>query len=180
MPRVHPDRPAMEILNHVLGGSMTSRLFERVRERDQLAYSVWSATTGFDDVGALTVHAGTAADQVGVLVDAVVDEVQALRDGKLDAADVADAISSTVGSFEIWLEGTGARMGRLGSQLAGDRRFVTVDDAIARITEVTVDRVIALADAWLDPAAMRVAVVGPVKARDAAAATTRAATARSN
>jgi predicted Zn-dependent peptidase len=167
--RRHPDRYALEVLNHQLGGAMTSRLFERVREREQLAYSVYSGTTSFDDAGTLTVHAGTAAEQLDRLVSSVMEEVDAVRQGSTTQAEVDDAISAIVGSFELWMEGTAARMARVGGQLATDGFLTSVDDTIERFREVTPDRVTDVARRLLDPADAAVAVVGPVGARAVAA-----------
>jgi predicted Zn-dependent peptidase len=159
-PREHPDREVVDVLAHVLGGGPASRLFDAVRERRGLAYNVYATASAFQDTGVLTVYAGTSAEQLGTvreLVEAELADV-ALRGVTPDELRVATGY--LCGSYELGLETTGARMARLGAQLATTGRVRDVDDQLGRWASVGVDDVARVA-AELLSGPRAVAVVGP-------------------
>ena len=139
--RADPDRDALDVVNHVLGGGMASRLFEEIRERRGLAYTVYSGVTSYDDSGSLTIYAATqpahAAEVAGLLSDCVAALV---ADGVTDdELDIARGYLS--GSYVLGLEDTGARMGRLASQLTTMGEVRPVEDQVARWQSVGHDDV---------------------------------------
>jgi predicted Zn-dependent peptidase len=132
-----PDRYPLAVLNQVLGGGMSSRLFQEIREDRGLAYSVYSYTSLHADAGALVVYAGTAPArlaEVRALVRAEVDRVCA--EG-ITAEELAVAAGYLEGSLLLGLEDSGSRMARLGSSLCARGRVTPVDDHVAAIRAVT-------------------------------------------
>lgn len=131
------DREALDIVNHVLGGGLSSRLFDEIRERRGLAYSVFSSTMSYSDTGAWAISAGTLpehADEIAHLVGAELDRL--LRDGiTADELDVAKGYLT--GSYEMGLEDSGARMSRLGGQLTLLGEVRSVESQIDRWSRVT-------------------------------------------
>ena len=135
------DREALDVVNHVFGGGLSSRLFDEIRERRGLAYSVFSATSTYTGAGAWSVYAGTMpehADEVLGLIDH--ERAKLLAEGITD--DELDiAIGFLTGAYELGLEDTGARMSRLGAMLVTLGRVIPVDEQLTRWSAVTHDDV---------------------------------------
>ena len=139
------DREALDVVNHVLGGGLSSRLFDEIRERRGLAYSVFSSAVSYSDSGAWSIYAGTMpehADEVGELVARELERLIAdgITDDELDIAT-----GYLTGSYEMGLEDSGARMSRLGGQLTLLGEVRSVESQIERWSAVThedVERVI--------------------------------------
>ena len=118
MPRDDPDREALDVVNHVFGGGLSSRLFDEIRERRGLAYSVYSATSAYADAGAWSVYAGAMPDHAGEVERLVGAELDRLVTDGITDDELAIAIGYLTGAYELGLEDTGARMSRLGGMLA--------------------------------------------------------------
>jgi predicted Zn-dependent peptidase len=158
-------RFALGVLNAALGGGMSSRLFQEVREKRGLAYSVYSFGSHFADTGLFGVYAGCApgkADEVLSLVSAELSKVAA--DG-LTAEEVSRGKGMVKGSLVLGLEDTGSRMTRLGKGELLYRDLLSVDELLTRIDQVTPDEVAAVA-ADLMARQMSLAVVGPFAGHD--------------
>jgi predicted Zn-dependent peptidase len=153
-------RFALGVLNNVLGGGMSSRLFQEIRERRGLAYSVYSYSSQYAEAGLFGVYAGCAPGKVDEVLDLTRDELARVAAGGLTADEVARGKGMVKGSFVLGLEDTGSRMSRLAKSemLYGD--MPSVDDMLAEVDAVTVDDVNTLAGALLS-APMTLAVVGP-------------------
>jgi predicted Zn-dependent peptidase len=163
--RLDERRFALGVLNNVLGGGMSSRLFQEIREQRGLAYSVYSYSSQYADSGVFAVYAGCApgkVDEVLELTRAALAEVAA--HGITDA-ELARGKGMTKGAYVLGLEDTGSRMSRLakGELLFGD--LLSVDELLARVDAVTADEVNALA-AELLSRPMSLAVVGPFSEGD--------------
>ena len=137
VPRGDPDREALDVVNHVFGGGLSSRLFDEIRERRGLAYSVYSATSAYADAGAWSVYAGAMPDHAGEVERLVGSELQRLVTDGVNDDELAVAIGYLTGAYELGLEDTGARMSRLGGMLATLGRVIPVDEQIARWEAVT-------------------------------------------
>jgi predicted Zn-dependent peptidase len=160
VPREDPRRPALNVLNAGLGGGLSSRLFQQVRERRGLAYSVYSAVTGYSDAGQLSVYAGCQPERLAEVAEvtrAVLAEVAA--DG-LTAAEVARARGSLRGGLLLGLEDTASRMHRIGRHQLDLGRQRPVAESLAAIAAVTPERVAEVAGEVLG-GPLTVAVVGP-------------------
>ncbi|GAA1943366.1 pitrilysin family protein [Amycolatopsis minnesotensis] len=166
--RHDPRRYTLSVLNAALGGGMSSRLFQEVRERRGLAYQVYSSVASYADVGHLSVYAGCQPDRLGevtgVLTDVLADVA---RDGLSDA-EVARAKGQLRGGLVLGLEDSASRMSRIGKQELNYGDYHGVDDTVARIDAVTPDEVADLAKALLrrprggaGVAVSAAAVVGP-------------------
>jgi predicted Zn-dependent peptidase len=116
LPQHHPDRYAGYALNTTLGGSMSSRLFQNVREKRGLAYSVFSGLSAYQDAGALSIYAGCANDAVAELIDVVVAEIRQMKAGGLDPVELRRAKDHLKGSLMLGLESTSSRMSHLARQ----------------------------------------------------------------
>jgi predicted Zn-dependent peptidase len=156
-------RFALSVLNAALGGGMSSRLFQEIRERRGLAYQVYSSAASYADTGHLAVYAGCQPDKLGE-VAGVIREVltDVARDG-LTEAEVARAKGQLRGGIVLGLEDSASRMSRLGKNELNYGRYLGVDDTVARIDQVTTEEVCALARTLLrrPGGVTAAAVVGP-------------------
>ncbi|MGH3793903.1 MAG: M16 family metallopeptidase [Pseudonocardiaceae bacterium] len=157
----HDDRRCvLGVLNAVLGGGMSSRLFQQIREQRGLAYSVYSSVTCYADLGSLSIYAGCSPQRLGE-VAAVIGDVLALitRDGISDA-ELARGKGQLRGALILGLEDPGDRMIRIGKAELGHGEHCTVEEALEQIDEVTAERVGVLARELLRRP-ITAAVVGP-------------------
>jgi len=158
--RTSPSRYGLALLNHVLGGGVSSRLFQKIREERGLAYSVVSERVGFADSGAFVVSVGTAPDNASAVIDLVVAEFDALASSGITADELARAKSHVVADLLLGLEDSGNRMSRLGAGLLLFDEVLSVDEQLARIDAVTLEEVGRLAAEVLGGRRV-LAVVGP-------------------
>lgn len=158
--RRSPSRFALALLNHVVGGGISSRLFQKIREERGLAYSIVSERFGFADSGALVVSVGTAPDKAHEVVDLVVSEFGALASAGVTAEELARAKGHVAADLLLGLEDSGNRMSRIGAGLLLFDEVLSSDEQLARIAAVSVDEVAALAAEILDGGRV-LAVVGP-------------------
>ena len=135
-PQNHDDRYSSYVLNTLLGGSMSSRLFQNVREKRGLAYAVFSGLCAYRDAGSLTIYAGCANEVVGEVIDLVVEELRGVRQSLVPAAELQRAKDHLKGSLMLSLENTASRMSHLARQeIYFDRQF-GLDEALQGIERV--------------------------------------------
>jgi predicted Zn-dependent peptidase len=158
--RLDERRFALGVLNNVLGGGMSSRLFQEIRERRGLAYSVYSYASQYADTGLFAVYAGCAPGKAEEVLDLARAELDRMATKGVTAEELARGQGMARGSYVLGLEDTGSRMSRLAKSemLYGD--LLGVDDLLARIDRVSRDEVNALA-AGLLAQPMSLAVIGP-------------------
>ena len=133
----HDDRYASYVLNTILGGSMSSRLFQNVREKRGLAYSVFSGLSAYRDAGSMTVYAGCANDAVSELIDVVVAELRKVKDEPLPQAELQRAKDHLKGSLMLNLESTSSRMSHLARQEIYFEKQFGLDETLQGVGAVT-------------------------------------------
>jgi predicted Zn-dependent peptidase len=159
-------RFAVSILNNILGGGMSSRLFQNIRERQGLAYAIFSELNSYRDAGALSVYAGTALETAEQVVRSVLDEFRRLKDEPLDAEELRRAKDHLKGSMLLSLEGSGSRMSSLARyHIYFDRQF-TPDELIAMLEAVTAEQVQQIAREFFEPGRLAASVVGNLNGFD--------------
>jgi predicted Zn-dependent peptidase len=158
--REDPDREALDVVNHVLGGGLSSRLFEEIRERRGLAYSVYSATATYADTGAWSVYAGTMPEHAATVRQLIDTELDRMRTDGITDDELAIAIGYLTGAYEMGLEDTGARMSRLGGMLVTRGEVTPVDEQLRRWERVGHDDVRRVIDRVLSDPPIAVSV-GP-------------------
>ena len=136
-PQKHDDRYSSYVLNTLLGGSMSSRLFQNVREKRGLAYAVFSGLSAYRDAGSLTVYAGCANEAVGEVIDLVVEELRVIKQAPVPDAELQRAKDHLKGSLMLSLENTASRRSHLARQeIYFDRQF-GLDETLLGIERVT-------------------------------------------
>ena len=159
--RHDPDRHPVSLLAQVLGGGVSSRLFQEIRETRGLAYSVYAYRFSYDDAGALVVYAGTAPGRAEELGRVMAEELDRLADGIGDR-ELEIARGNIIGSLALGLEDSAARMARIGRSRLLHGEVPSIDDVVERYLGVTSgDMARVAAGIATGPRAM--AVVGPFK-----------------
>ncbi|GAA4712732.1 pitrilysin family protein [Pseudonocardia yuanmonensis] len=158
-------RPVLAVLNAALGGGLSSRLFQQVREQRGLAYQVYSAQTCYADAGTFSVYAGCAPERLGEVVAVVRDVLAGVAAEGLTDVEVVRAKGSLRGGTVLGLEDPSSRMNRLGRSELDHGRQRSISESLARIDAVTPAQVAGLA-AELLAQELTAAVVGPYDAVD--------------
>jgi predicted Zn-dependent peptidase len=166
VPSLDPDRDALTVMNHALGGGMASRLFQEIREERGLAYSVYSYRAAFDDTGYLAIYAGTAPERVQETIEVIEAQLERLEREGLPAAELEAAKGHLTGSLAMSLETSASRMRRLGRAELVEGEIQSLDEVIARIEAVTADDIDRVVERVVRGAPRTLAVVGPHEARE--------------
>jgi predicted Zn-dependent peptidase len=154
-------RFAASLLDGILGGSASSRLFQEIREKRGMAYSVYSFASQYTDTGLIGVYVGTREENLAQCVEICVEQVAEIAAGKLRAGELERAKESLKGRIMLSMESTSNRMSRLGKSLITDTELMTFDRIFAEIDAVQPDELAELAGVLLSPATLSAAGVGP-------------------
>ena len=161
-PQNHDDRYASYVLNTLLGGSMSSRLFQNVREKRGLAYAVFSGLSAYRDAGSFTIYAGCSNEAVGEVIDLVVEELRGVKQSSVPPAEIQRSKDHLKGSLMLSLENTANRMSHLARQeIYFDRQF-GLDETLQGIDKVTSDDVQRVAVDLFKDQALAATVLGNV------------------
>ena len=139
----HERRFVAYVLNTLLGGGMSSRLFQNVREKQGLVYSIFSELNPYKDTGCLAVYAGTSLQSAPKVVQSVMREFREIKAGQLPEEEIKRAKDQLKGSLMLSLESSMARMSNLARQEMYHDRFMGMDEIIERVQVVTLEDVVA-------------------------------------
>jgi predicted Zn-dependent peptidase len=159
-PLPHEARFTCYVLNTILGGGMSSRLFQNIREKQGLAYSVYSELSMYHDAGCMAIYAGTSLETARKVVECIMREFRDLKQNLAPADELRRAKDHLKGSFMLGLESTSSRMGNLARQELYFKRFFTLDEMIERIEEVTAEEVQRVAQEFFNPKNITLAMLG--------------------
>ncbi len=158
----HDKRYAAYILNTVLGGGMSSRLFQNIREKRGLAYAVFSGLNSFRDAGCLSVYAGTATQSALEVVKLIVGELRLMKSQAIAAEELQRAKDYLKGSMLLSLESTSSRMSNLARQEMYFGRHISLDEIAQRVDAITTEDVQSVARELIDTDRIAVTVLGPL------------------
>ena len=162
----HDDRRfAGSLMDAIVGGSASSRLFQEIREKRGMAYSVYSYAAQYGDTGQIGVYVGTREDNLAECLEITVAELTDIARGNVRADELARAKENLKGRLLLSLESTSARMTRLGKSTITDTPLLTPEAIVKRLEAVTAGEVAELADALLAPERLSVAGIGPDESR---------------
>jgi predicted Zn-dependent peptidase len=161
-----PERYALFLLNDILGGSMSSRLFQEVRERQGLVYSIHSGVQAFLDTGVLYLYAATDPGNFSKVLKAVMKELRDLKKHGITAEELKRAKDHLKGSLMLSLETSSSRMNRLAKHEMHLGTFLTMDDMIGNIERVEHEQVQALVGELLDEERLALTTLGPLDRRN--------------
>ncbi len=160
VPLADERRFAVAVLNNLLGGGMSSRLFQNIREKQGLAYAVFSELTPYSDAGMLSVYAGTAKETLGKVLDMTIAEFRAMKESPVTDEELLRAKNHLKGSLMLSLESTSSRMSNLARQELYFHRFSTLDEILSAIEAVTQEQVQGFAQQFFQPEKIAVTVLG--------------------
>jgi predicted Zn-dependent peptidase len=153
------------ILDGVLGGSASSRLFQEIREKRGLAYSVYTFSSQYADTGQIGIYVGTRGENLPACLEICAEQIRAMASGDLSDEELERAKENMKGRIMLAMELTSNRMSRLGKSLITDSELLSLDRVIAEIEAVDADAVAQLAEVLLEPTKLSVAGIGPSEDR---------------
>jgi predicted Zn-dependent peptidase len=161
-PQPHKNRFPAYILNSVLGGGMSSHLFQNIREKRGLAYAVFSSLSSFHDAGCLSVYAGTAADKARQVIELVLAEFCELKSNPISQEELQRAKDYLKGSLLLSLESSTSRMGNVARQEMYFGRYISQGEIARSVDAVTAQQVLAVAQEFFHPERLAITVLGPI------------------
>ena len=166
LPYVHEDRFVVMALNTILGNSMSSRLFQEVREQNALAYSIYSYVTAYRDAGLLTVYAGTDPANTIQAIQLIVKELGKIRDEGITPAEETRVKDQIKGNLVLSLETSNSHMGRIARQEIYFGKYLSVDDIIKSVDKVSAEQVRRLARQLFTRENLSLSILGPLTKSD--------------
>jgi predicted Zn-dependent peptidase len=155
-----PARYGVYLLNTMLGGGMSSRLFQTIREERGLAYSIYSETSPFRDTGSLSIYAGTSVEKTGEVIRLTIAELRRLKEVPVQEAELKRAKDQLKSNIVLGLESSSSRMSNLARQEMYFGRFYSIDEIIAAVETITPADIQALAQQLFQPEQIAVTVLG--------------------
>ena len=159
-PITDDNRFATLILNTILGGGMSSRLFQTIREERGLAYAIYSDLSPYSDTGSLCVYAGTSAGKALEVVDLVMAEFRNLKENPLSEEELKRGKDQLKGNILMGLESSNSRMANLARQEMYFHQFFTAEEVIARIETVTAEQIQGMAKRLFIPERIAITLLG--------------------
>ncbi|HKW16683.1 MAG TPA: pitrilysin family protein [Terriglobales bacterium] len=159
-PITHERRHSSYILNTLLGGGMSSRLFQNIRERQGLAYAIYSDLNPYRDTGCLSIYAGTSRESAAKVVECIVTEFRKLKTEAVQQDELRRAKDQLKGSLMLSLESSNARMSNLARQEMYFDHFYGLDELIAKIEAVTAEELRELANQFFNTESIAVTILG--------------------
>ena len=160
-PMGHPKRFACYLLNTILGGGMSSRLFQSIREKQGLVYNISSELSLYRDSGAIAIYAGTSPGTLRRVVTGVMEELRGLKNEPVSADELRRAKDNLKASVVLGLESASSRMSNLARQEIFFGRFWDIDETVAAIESVSGAEIQEIANTFLKPENMALTVVAP-------------------
>jgi predicted Zn-dependent peptidase len=159
-PLPHEERFACYVMNTLLGGGMSSRLFQNIRERQGLAYAVFSELSPYRDTGCMSIYAGTSTESARKVVESIMQEFRQLKSETVSDEELRRAKDHLKGSLMLSLESTSSRMSNLARQEMSFAKFFTLDELVESIEAVTADDVQRIARTFFDAKQIALTVLG--------------------
>jgi len=162
----HPDRYAAYTLNTLLGGGVSSRLFQEVRENKGWAYSIYSVLSSYKDAGLFSVYAATSLETALKAIRLVLKEIKQIKEKGVNSTELDKAKGHMKGSLMLSLESTNSRMIRLAKDEIYFGRYVSLDEILKAIDRVSPRKIQKLAEELFDPQLLTLTTLGPLAKKD--------------
>lgn len=166
LPLPHKDRYALYLLNSIVGGSLSSRLFHEIREKRGLAYSIYSYLSLYHDAGQFNIYAATGVNSSEEVIRLIVKELNSIRKEGIGADEIRKTKNQLKGNLMLSMESTGARMNKLAKDAIYFGRFFSLGDVISEIERVSKDQIRVLAEDIFNPEGFIATVLGPLSKKD--------------
>ncbi|MBN2168622.1 MAG: insulinase family protein [Actinobacteria bacterium] len=162
LPAGHPDRFALYIMDNILGGSMSSRLFQKIREELGLVYSIYSFSSMFTGMGMVGIYCGTHPDKAQEVLEMITDELIDIKKKGFDSKELERSKNHIKGTLLISSENSASTMNRIAKSEIQSDEYLSIDEVSERIEKVTLDDIYRVYDATWGSRSASLAVVGPV------------------
>jgi predicted Zn-dependent peptidase len=169
IPAGHKDRYAAYVLNSVLGGSVSSRLFQEVREKRGLAYSIYSFLSGYSDGGTITIYAGTRVREVERVLDLIRREIRKMAAHGIEQSELKRTKDQMKGSLMLSLESSHSRMNKLAKDELIAGAHTSLEEMLSEIDAVTEQQVSRVAQELFTPRTMAITGLGPLSSHQVSA-----------
>lgn len=165
LPQDHPNRHALYVMNTILGGSVSSRLFQEVREQRGLAYSIYSDPSSYQDGGLLTVYAAASLRNASKVIALILKEFKKLKEKGIDGVELEKAKNHIKGSLMLSMEGTGSRMSKLAKEEINFGRYFSLAEVAREINKVSLRQVQELAHHLFDSKYLSLTALGKIDSK---------------
>jgi predicted Zn-dependent peptidase len=162
VPQASPDIYTTHIINNILGGGISSRLFQSIREEKGLAYSIYSYQTNYSDAGLLTIYAGTRPSNAPEVIELILENIAALKSSGINAGELTKTKEQLKGNLLLGLESSSSRMSRVGKLELTLGKFITLDEVIAKIDKVSLEDLQSKIQELFHTQALSFTILGPV------------------
>jgi predicted Zn-dependent peptidase len=169
IPAGHKDRYAAYVLNSILGGSVSSRLFQEIREKRGLAYSIYSFMSGYSDGGTITIYAGTRVREVERVLELIRREIKRMETHGVERAELRRTKDQMKGSLMLSLESSHSRMNKLAKDELIAGRHTSLEEMLLEIDAITEEQVARVARDLFDTGTLAITGLGPLSSRQIAA-----------
>ncbi len=160
--RSSSERYPLGLFTNLFGGSMSSRLFQRIREEEGLSYSIFSTSTQYSDTGAALTYAAVSPENTFGIIDLVNDELAKIKRDRISKSEIRRAKDNIKGSIVLSVEDISSRMFRLGKALLVDKKVLTIDEILKRIEDVEQKKINEMQDRYFNPETMSIVVLGDI------------------
>ncbi len=162
LPQNHPDRYALSVMNTILGGSVSSRLFQEIRERRGLVYSIYSHLSSYQDGGLLTVYAGTSIQNAPKVAGLILKELKKLKEKGIGRDELEKAKNHIKGGVMLNMESTSSRMSKLAKDEIYSGRHLPLKEIVGEIDKVSVTQVMDLTHVLFNAKGLSLTALGKI------------------
>jgi predicted Zn-dependent peptidase len=162
VPQSSPDIYTIHILNNILGGGISSRLFQSIREAKGLAYSIYSYQTNYSDAGLFTIYAGTRPSNTIQVIELIRQNISEMKDIGINAGELSKTKEQLKGSLLLGLESSSSRMSRVGKMEITLGKYITLDEVVAKIDKVSLEDLREITQELFNAKTLCFTALGPV------------------
>ncbi|MBI5206507.1 MAG: insulinase family protein [Candidatus Firestonebacteria bacterium] len=159
---VHPSRYSLYLLNSIIGGSMSSRLFQSVREKHGLVYNIYSYQSSYSSAGVFSIYAGTAEKNFLKVIEIVLEELYKLKSEYLSEKELRNVKEQLKGGITLSMESSESRMGHLAKSEIYFNHYIALEEIFKNIDEVKLEDILNLAKELFQPKNITMVALGPV------------------
>jgi len=152
----------LAVFTSLLGGSMSSRLFQRIREEEGLSYSIFSTNSQYSDTGAALIYAAVSPGNTFNIIDIIDDELAKIKSDRISPEEINRAKENIKGSIVLSVEDISSRMFRLGKAMLMDKKVLTIDEILKKIDGVGDDKINEMQERYFNPANMSLVILGDI------------------
>jgi predicted Zn-dependent peptidase len=158
--RSSPDRYPLTVLMNLIGGSMSSRLFQKIREDSGLAYSVFAGNTQYTDTGVIDIYAATDSKNIGKVIDIINNEINDIKKNSVSEIELERAKENIKGAVVLNIEEISSRMFRFGKSLLIDNKVLPIDKILNKIDSVSIKDIYEISNKYFSPDRKNIAILG--------------------